>query len=54
MPGVAAGLLALAEVAAETGDGESAQALLDEAASTARGCAAHGTLRWIAQARADL
>jgi tetratricopeptide (TPR) repeat protein len=51
MPGVAAGLLALAELAAQAGDPNQAQALLDEAASVATTAGAHGVLQWINQAR---
>lgn len=54
MPGVAAGVLALAELAARTGDRDEALALLDEAASVAEASDAHGILRWVAQARAEL
>jgi tetratricopeptide (TPR) repeat protein len=53
MPGVAAGLLALAEVAAQAGDPNQAQALLDEAASVATTAGAHGVLLWINQAREE-
>jgi hypothetical protein len=51
-PGVAAGLVALAHVAIETGDRDAALDLLAEAESVARGCGAHGVLRWVDQARA--
>lgn len=53
-PGVAAGLLALADLAAEVGDKDDAAALLDEADSSARACGADGVLRWIEEARAEL
>jgi tetratricopeptide (TPR) repeat protein len=53
-PGVAAALLALAEVASKSGDNERAWALIDEAAGTATACGAHGTLRWIEAFRAEL
>lgn len=54
IPGVAAGVLALAELAAHDGDRAQALSLLDEAAAIAAGTGAHGVLRWIEQARADL
>lgn len=54
MPGVAAGLLALAELTAATGDRDGASALLDEAAGIATASAARGILRWIDGARAEL
>jgi len=50
-PGVAAGLVALAHLAADEGRRPDASALLDEAAAVARACAADGVLRWIDQAR---
>ena len=50
-PGVAAGLLALAELAAEDGRAGEARALLDEAAATARTSGAAGIMRWIEAAR---
>lgn len=53
-PGVAAGLLALAELAAETGDRDEELRLLDEAEAIARDSGAHGTLRWIERSRNDL
>ncbi|MGW4214038.1 tetratricopeptide repeat protein [Lentzea sp. NPDC004789] len=53
-PGVAAGLLALAELASETGDRDEELALLDEAEAIAKDSGAHGTLRWIERARNDL
>jgi hypothetical protein len=53
-PGVAAGLLALAELAVLSGRPDEAADLLAEAAATAEAAGAAGTLRWIAQARADL
>ncbi|GAB2816414.1 hypothetical protein [Lentzea nigeriaca] len=52
-PGVAAGLLALAQVAAESGDREGELALLDEAEATARDCGAHGILQWVERSRTD-
>ncbi|GGU60520.1 tetratricopeptide repeat protein [Lentzea flava] len=49
--GVAAGLLALAQVAAESGDRDAELALLDEAEKTARDCGAHGILQWVERSR---
>lgn len=54
MPGVAAGVLAQAELAQESGDREQALALIDEAAVIARDCGALGVLGWTEQARASL
>jgi tetratricopeptide (TPR) repeat protein len=54
MPGVAAALLALAELAAESGDREAAQPLLDEAVSVAEASDAQRVLHWIAEARAKM
>jgi tetratricopeptide (TPR) repeat protein len=51
LPGVAAGLLALAELAAEDGRADEARALLDEAAATARTSGAGGIMRWIEAVR---
>lgn len=51
-PGVAAALMALAEVAGEEGDKDERARLLDEAEAVARESGANGILRWIAQARA--
>src|SRR2546423_14792451 len=48
-PGVAAALLALAELALETGERDRAEALPAEAAAEAEGCGAHGALRWVAE-----
>ena len=53
-PGVAAALLALAELEAEDGDREAARALLDEAVSVARSCDAGQVLSWAAEARAKM
>jgi tetratricopeptide (TPR) repeat protein len=53
-PGVAAGLVALAELAGEEGDAERAAALLEEAHAVAEGSGARGVLRWIDQVRAEL
>lgn len=53
-PGVAAGLLALAELAAHDDRREEAGTLLDEADSVAVACGADGIRRWIHQARAEL
>jgi tetratricopeptide (TPR) repeat protein len=52
-PGVAAGLLALAGLAARGGDRDRALALFDEAAALAAEAGAHGVLRWIDQARQE-
>jgi hypothetical protein len=54
MPGVAAGLLAIAELTAQEGNRSEALALLDQAASVAAESGAQGTLRWIELARASL
>jgi tetratricopeptide (TPR) repeat protein len=54
LPGVAAGLLALAELAAENGRPDEARALLDEATTTARDSGAAGIMRWIEAAREAL
>jgi hypothetical protein len=54
MPGVAAGLLAVAELTAAEGNRSEALALLDQAASVAADSGALGTLRWIEETRADL
>jgi len=54
MPGVAAGLLALAELAAQGGDRNRARALLDEAASIAAAVNAQGVLKWVNQARGEM
>ena len=53
-PGVAAGLVALAELAGEEGDAERAAALLEEAHAVAEESGARGVLRWIDQVRAEL
>jgi tetratricopeptide (TPR) repeat protein len=53
-PGVAAGLLALAEVAAEEGRRDDALAMIDEAAAIATASGANGIRRWIDEARAGL
>ncbi len=53
-PGVAAGVLALAELAAQENDHDRALALLDEAAALATEAGAHGVLRWVGQARQEL
>jgi tetratricopeptide (TPR) repeat protein len=52
--GVAAGLVALAELAVEEGRTDEARELLTEAESTARDSGAYGTLRWVEEARAAL
>jgi hypothetical protein len=51
-PGVAAGLLALADLAEERGDTAERARLLDEAEEVANSSGANGILRWIAIARA--
>jgi tetratricopeptide (TPR) repeat protein len=53
-PGVAAGLLALAELADRDGRPDDARALLDEADAIAVASGADGIRRWIAEARAEL
>jgi tetratricopeptide (TPR) repeat protein len=53
LPGVAAGLLALAELTAIEGTREQVIALLDEAAGIAERSGARGILRWIDQVRAE-
>ena len=53
-PGVAAGVLALAELAARAGDRDRALVLLDEAAAIAVDAGARGILRWADQARQEL
>jgi tetratricopeptide (TPR) repeat protein len=53
-PGVAAGLLALAEVAHRDGRTEDAHRLLDEADAVAESSGAEGIRKWITQARAEL
>lgn len=50
-PGEAAGLVALAHLAAETGDPSAAFHHLDEAQSVAESCGAKAVLGWIEQAR---
>jgi tetratricopeptide (TPR) repeat protein len=52
-PGVAAGILALAEVTGEQGDTERAAALLDEAQAIAEESGARGVVHWIEQVRAE-
>jgi tetratricopeptide (TPR) repeat protein len=54
LPGVAAGLLALAELAAQDGRTADAVDLLDEATAAARASGAEGTLRWIQAVRSAL
>ena len=53
-PGVAAGLLALAELADRDGRPDDARALLDEADAVAVRSGADGIRRWIGEARAEL
>jgi tetratricopeptide (TPR) repeat protein len=50
-PGVAVGLIALAELSLDTGDTEQAQRLLDEAADIAAASGADGAIRLIAETR---
>jgi hypothetical protein len=54
MPGVAAGVLALAELAVRSGDRDRAPTLLDEAAAIAAEAGAHGIIRWIDAAREEM
>ncbi|MDQ2811862.1 MAG: tetratricopeptide repeat protein [Actinomycetota bacterium] len=54
LPGVAAGLLALAELDIQAGHRDHARRLLDEAAAVAASAGAQGTLRWIEEARKGL
>lgn len=51
--GVAAALLALAELSRRRGEPERAEALLGQAATEAEQCGARGVLRWIEAARAE-
>jgi tetratricopeptide (TPR) repeat protein len=53
-PGVAAGLLALADLASRTGDEQGAWQLIEEATAVAEASGAHGILTWIEQARTEL
>ncbi|MEW2303169.1 tetratricopeptide repeat protein [Streptomyces sp. NPDC006655] len=53
-PGEAAGLVALAHLAAETGDPSAAYHHLDEAASVAESCGAKAVSGWIEEARAHI
>jgi tetratricopeptide (TPR) repeat protein len=53
-PGVAAGVLALAELAARAGDRDRALELLDEATAIAAEAGAQRILRWAGQARQEL
>jgi tetratricopeptide (TPR) repeat protein len=53
-PGVAAALLALAEVAAQGGDPDRARALLDEATTEAEQSGARQILHWIGVTRAEV
>jgi hypothetical protein len=52
--GVAAGLVALAELARRTGRPEDAGALLEEADAVAGGCGADGVRRWVEEGRRQL
>ncbi|KOU76210.1 tetratricopeptide repeat protein [Streptomyces sp. MMG1533] len=54
MPGVAAGLVALGYLSAETSDREAALGYLDEAQTTAEQCGAKAVLGWIEQARTQI
>ena len=54
LPGVAAGILALAQLAACQGDHDQAVNLLDEAASIAAVAPAASVLRWVDQARQEI
>lgn len=54
VPGVAAGLLALADLAAQEGNADEARALLDEADDMAVSSGALGIRRWIAETRREL
>ncbi|MGF1428401.1 tetratricopeptide repeat protein [Kitasatospora sp. LaBMicrA B282] len=54
LPGVAANLIGLAHLAHQQDRMADAAALLDEATALAERSAAHGVLRWIAAARAEL
>jgi hypothetical protein len=54
MPGVAAGLVAIAHVAAAGGSRDEAMALLAEAKLIAEQSDAYGVLRWVEQAQAEL
>ncbi|KUN75994.1 hypothetical protein AQJ66_35180 [Streptomyces bungoensis] len=53
-PGVAANLIGLAHLAAQQDRRDDAAALLTEAAALAESSGAHGVLRWVAGARAEL
>ncbi len=53
-PGIAAALLALAELSAHAGSPDQARTLLAEAATEAEDSGARGILRWIEAARAEL
>jgi len=54
LPGVAANLIGLAYLAAEQERRDEALALLDEATATAESAGAHGVLRWVEEARAEI
>jgi len=54
LPGVAANLIALAEIVARQQGKAAGLALLDEAEAAARECGANGIVGWAAEARAEL
>ncbi|WRZ88413.1 tetratricopeptide repeat protein [Streptomyces sp. NBC_01007] len=54
LPGVAAGLVALGYLSAETGDSEAAIGHLDEAQNIAEQCGAEGVSGWIERARTHI
>ncbi len=54
LPGVAANIIGLAYLAAEEGRRAEGLQLLDEAAAIAESVEAHGVLRWVDDARAEL
>ncbi|MFJ6836973.1 tetratricopeptide repeat protein [Streptomyces sp. NPDC091209] len=54
MAGVAAGLVALGHLSAETGDREAAIGYLDEAQTTAEQCDAEAVLGWVERARTEI
>jgi hypothetical protein len=54
LPGVAAGLVALADLATDEGRRDDALAMIDEATAIATASSAHGIRHWIDEARARL